>query len=73
MVAHEDDASAAGAPDHAKYELPKEGGISWFVGGTPLRDLPPPCVACIRFVAALTEDELKQLAIRARAALKATS
>jgi hypothetical protein len=48
-------------------DLPEQGGIFWFAGGVPDRSLPKPCVACLDFLAELSEAELLQLARRAGA------
>ncbi|MEW5873748.1 MAG: hypothetical protein AB1752_01035 [Candidatus Zixiibacteriota bacterium] len=52
-------------------DLPEQGGIFWFAGGVPERSLPKPCVACLEFLAELSEAELAQLVRRAKAHVKA--
>jgi len=48
-------------------DLPEQGGIFWFAGGVPERSLPKPCVACLEFLAELSDAELGQLVRRAKA------
>lgn len=66
MAAQEDEVAERRSQACSRGTLPKDGGPSWFVGGTASRDLPTPFIAWIYFFAFLSAREIKQLVARAR-------